>query len=394
MIRRPHVILEALQVRSNPTGTGRGILDLCVSLADQDRGLDFSVLTTEREMFQELVGRSGWRIIDCPQAKGGAFRKAMFTQFQLPGLAKKLGGDLLHSMQFLVPLRCSIPQVATVHDLAWQLYPETIEEPRLSYYRFLVPRSLAKVDAIVANSRSTASRTADFFPQVSGKIHVTMHGTPRWVLDRSCPEALQEREGARPFFLFVGTLEPRKNLTRLLEAYNSFLSGDPARGMPADSLPDLVLVGGRGWKESRLRARMADLRGRGRLKVVDYCDLDELWGYYCGAMALVFPSLDEGFGLPILEAMAAGLPVLTSDRSGTAEVADGKALLVDPENSDEIAAGLARLAFDGDLREKLAADGRVRARELTWSRTAELTLAVYGKLIDIEQNKKGLPTGV
>ena len=392
MIRRPHVVLEALQVRSHPTGTGRGILDLCAALADQDRGLDFSVLTTEREMFQELDGRGGWQVIECPQARGGVLRKALFTQFQLPGLVKKLGGDILHSMQFLAPLWCSIPQVATVHDLAWRLYPETIEEPRLSYYRFLVPRSLAKVDAIVANSRSTASRTEDLFPQVSGKIHVTLHGTPRWVLDRSCPEVHQDREAGRPYFLFVGTLEPRKNLTRLLDAYESFLSGDRARGMPAESLPDLVLVGGRGWKESRLRERMADLRERGRLRVVDYCDLDVLWGYYCGAMALVFPSLDEGFGLPVLEAMAASLPVLTSDRSGTAEVADGKALLVDPENSDEIAAGLTRLAFDGELRNKLASEGRVRALELNWSRTAELTVAVYRKLLDIEQNKKGLPT--
>ncbi len=393
MTSRPQIILEALQVRSNPTGTGRGILDLCAALADQDRGLDFSVLTTGRDMFKDLEGRANWRIIECPRARGGAFRKAWFTQFQLPGLVRRLGGDLLHSMQFLVPLRCSIPQVATVHDLAWLLYPETIGEPRLSYYRFLVPRSLAKVDAIVANSRSTASRTADFFPAAAGKIHVTLHGTPRWVGDRSCPEVLPGRGSVRPYFLFVGTLEPRKNLTRLLDAYDSFLSGDTARGMPVDSLPDLVLVGGRGWKESRLRERVAGLKGRGRLKMVDYCDLDELWGYYCGARALVFPSLDEGFGLPVLEAMAAGIPVLTSDRGGTAEVAAGEALLVDPENPEEIAAGLARLAFDGDLRNKLSAGGRVRARELSWSRTAELTVAVYRELLDIDQNKKGLPTG-
>ena len=168
-------------------------MDLCSALAERDRNLDFTVLATTREMFKELDGCPNWRIVDCPQARGGSLRKALFTQFQLPGLVKKLGGDILHSMQFLAPLRCSIPQVATVHDLAWRLYPETIEEPRLSYYKFLVPRSLAKVDAIVANSRSTASRTEDLFPQVSGKIHVTLHGTPRWVLDRSCHEHAHPR---------------------------------------------------------------------------------------------------------------------------------------------------------------------------------------------------------
>ncbi|MEN8005622.1 MAG: glycosyltransferase family 1 protein [Candidatus Krumholzibacteriota bacterium] len=393
MNRRPRVILEALQVRPNPTGTGRGILDLCAALAEQDRGLDFSVLTTRRELFHDLDGRPGWRVVECPRARGGAFRKAVFTQFMLPGLVKRLGGDLLHCLQFLVPLRCPVPLVATVHDLAWRFFPETIEEPRLSYYRWLVPRSLAKADAVVANSRATASRTVDFFPQVGAKIHVTLHGTPRWVRERSCAEKIPDQAAGRPYFLFVGTLEPRKNLSRLLDAYESFLSSDEVRAQPPDSVPDLVLVGGRGWKESRLRTKIAQLEAGGRLTVVAYCGLDELWNFYCRARALVFPSLDEGFGLPILEAMAAGLPVLTSDRSGTAEVAGGKALLVNPENTAEIAAGLANLAFDEDLRRKLATGGRTRARELTWSRTAEQTVAVYHEMLDIYQDKKGLPAG-
>ncbi len=393
MIRRPHIILEALQVGPSPAGTGRGILDLCVALSEQDRGMDFSVLAADPEMFTELEGRPGWQVVACPRAGGGVFRKAVFTQFQLPRLVKRLGGDLLHCMQFLAPLWCPLPQVATVHDLSWRIYPETIGEPRLSYYRFLVPRSLARVDAIVANSRSTASRTAEFFPHVSKKIHVTLHGTPRWVLNRSRPNSVHHEQAVQPYFLFVGTLEPRKNLPRLLEAYEIFLSGDLVQGMPAETVPDLVLVGGKGWKDSRLRKRMADLTSRGRLRVVDYCDLDDLWEYYCGALALAFPSLDEGFGLPVLEAMAAGLPVLTSDRSGTAEISGGNALLVDPEKSADIAAGLACLASDNDLRIKLIAGGFARVRELTWARTAESTVAVYRKLLDIEQNKKGLPTG-
>jgi glycosyltransferase involved in cell wall biosynthesis len=390
MTKRPHVVLEALQVKKDPAGTGRGIMDLCWALAEKDRNLDFTVLTTAGEIFRDLENRPGWRVRECPQARGGAIQKAMFIQFRLPGLVRRIAGDILHSMQFLVPLRCPCIQVATVHDLAWHLYPETIEEPRRSYYRWLVPRSLAKVDAIVANSRSTAADARRFFPQASRKIHVTPHGTPRWVLDRVCREDPHQEAGGRPFFLFVGTLEPRKNLSRLMDAYEAFLASDAARDVPDDEVPDLVFVGGRGWKNSSQRHRMADLQGRGRLRVMNYVPLDELWDLYCNALALVFPSLHEGFGLPVLEAMTAGLPVLTSNRSGTAEVAGGKALLVDPENPGDIASGLARLAFDADLRQRLAKAGRGQCRKWSWSRTADLTVSVYLQLLKERPGKKGL----
>ena len=379
MSRRPRIILEALQVRHDPAGTGRGILDLCRALAARDRGLDFSVLVTEPEVFGDLGAHPGWDLVPCPGARGGAMRKALFTQMQIPGLVRRLGGDILHCMQFLAPLRCPRPLVATVHDLAWLMYPETVEEPRRTYYRWLVPRTLSRAAAITVNSRATADETARLFPSVERRLRVTPHGTPSWVLDRGPAQILDEAR--RPFFLFVGTMEPRKKLTRLLDAYEIFMAGDDVGGLDSRAIPDLVLVGGKGWKDTGLRSRLATLTEGGKLFIHDYCDDDTLWGLYGSAIALVFPSLHEGFGLPILEAMAAGLPVLTSNRAGMREVAGDKALLVDPENVVEIAEGLRVMAFEPTVRSTYAAAGPARARMWSWSRTADLTEAVYRELL-------------
>lgn len=388
---RPRIVLEALQVQPDPAGTGRGILDLCAALAEKERDLDFSVLTTAPELFAELENRPGWEVVDCPGAGGGNLRKALYTQLGLPGLLRRLKADLLHCMQFIVPLRCPCPLVATVHDLTWVRFPETIGELRRSYYGWMVPRSLAKVDAVVANSRATAADTAGHFPAIAGKIHVTEHGTPRWVLERMGDAGPVVSPRPRPFFLFVGTREPRKNLSRLLDAYTLFLESEQVGQAPPGEVPDLVFAGGKGWKDADWRRRMETLRDGGRLHVLDYCDPDHLWDLYRSAVALVFPSLHEGFGLPVLEAMAAGLPVLTSAQGGTAEVAGGDALLVDPENTAQIAQAMARIAFDGELRASLREAGPVRARGWSWSRTADLTVAVYLDVLERARAKKALP---
>jgi|GEM_PF-285690 len=393
MADRPHVVLEALQVRENPAGTGRGIIDLCVALAARDRGLDFTVLTTTAGLFRELEGKTGWAVREIPTARRGALRKALYTQFGLPNLLRELGADLLHCLQFVAPLRPPCPLVATVHDLAWLDFPGTIEEPRRSYYRWLVPRSLAKADALVTNSEATTRETIRHFPGTAAKIFTTPHGTPRWVLERmDRPDPVTIPQSVTPpYFLFVGTREPRKNLVRLLAAYGEFLGSAAVGAAPPGSVPHLVLVGGRGWKDASVRSTLGQWADEDSVTILDYCDDDVLWGLYRGAQALVFPSLNEGFGLPILEAMAAGLPVLTSDRGGTAEVAGSDALLVNPENVAEIGKAMERLAFDGELRARLGVAGPDRARQWSWARTADLTVDVYNELLDRPEGKKALP---
>jgi len=374
---RPLILLDALLVQPEPTGVGRSILELTRALAARDRGFAFAVLATHPAAFAPLEGAEGWRVIACPGARGGTARKALYTQFRLPALAERLGASLLHSLQFVAPLRLPCPGVVTVHDLAYRRFPGTVEAPRRWYYRALVPATLRRAGLIVTNSQATADDVATQFPAVRERLRVTPFGTPSWVWEQ--PPGRRQGRGVAGPFLFVGTLEPRKNLPRLLEAFRLFRERAEAGGGAAP--PGLTLVGGRGWGDSPLRGPIRALQARGALRLEGYCQPARLWEMYGAARALLFPSLHEGFGFPILEAMAAGLPVLTADRGAMREVAGDAALLVDPDDTEAIAGALARLDRDEALRARLIARGRERARVWSWDRTADATAAVYAELV-------------
>jgi glycosyltransferase involved in cell wall biosynthesis len=178
----------------------------------------------------------------------------------------------------------------------------------------------------------------------------------------------------------VGTLEPRKNLPRLLEAYALFLDRCAERSAGSEP-PDLVLVGARGWQHGDLEPRIRRLQERGKIRLEGYCGPDRLWQHYSSARALLFPSLHEGFGFPILEAMAAKLPVLTSDRGAMREVAGDAAWLVDPENPASIACGLEILHFDPTVRQRLVTAGQHRITLWNWQDTAQKTVSVYRHIL-------------
>jgi glycosyltransferase involved in cell wall biosynthesis len=208
-------------------------------------------------------------------------------------------------------------------------------------------------------------------------VTVTPFGAPSWVW-RQPGGADPAGEGPEAPFLFVGTLEPRKNLGRLLEAYRLLLD---RKAGDAGPVPPLVLAGAPGWGGAGLQRPLHELQARGQLRLEGYCGPDRLWQLYRSARALLFPSLHEGFGFPILEAMAAGLPVLTSARGAMQEVAGDAALLVDPEDPGAIADALQRLQTDARLRLELVTAGWARVRSWTWRRTAEATADVYRRVL-------------
>jgi glycosyltransferase involved in cell wall biosynthesis len=281
--------------------------------------------------------------------------------------------DLYHEPTYLL-LGERIPAVVTVHDLSFVHYPEAHPAGRVRMLDRRLPRSLERARAVITDSEAVRDEIIKRYGIHPEKIRAIPLGVssrfrPR-TTDELSPVLRRFDLVAGGYLLSVGTLEPRKNLVRAVRAYLKL----PAR--LRKRFP-LVVVGARGWHESETLAELAPLVRSGEARVLDYVDAGALTHLYAGAAGVVYPSLYEGFGLPIAEAMASGVPTLTSRVGCMRELANGAAILVDPTDVADIALGLERLLEDPSERERARHAGLARARELTWHRCAEQTLAVY-----------------
>lgn len=302
--------------------------------------------------------------------------RVLWERAMVPLLAQRDRLDLFHGTVNTLPrgLRCR--SVVTVHDLAFLRWPEQVPRKRYRYLSRAVPAAVSAAHRVIAVSAATKFDVVDLLGVDPAKVAVVPLGVEERFQPAPASEVTQHRVNKRlnrPFLLTVGTLEPRKNLPRLLEAFATVQHEIPH---------DLVLVGPEGWLTGSMHERIAALRLGDRLKLTGYVPDDELPVWYSAADALVVPSVYEGFGLPALEAMACGCPVIVSDRSALPEVTGNAAELVDPDSVESIAAGLRRVAIDPGRRRHLAAAGVGRAAGFTWRRTAELTAAVYREAIE------------
>ena len=254
-----------------------------------------------------------------------------------------------------------LPAVVTIHDLVWRRMPETMHPLNRLLDSFYMPLALRRADRVLAVSEDTAMAVRRF----SG--HQQVHAVP--LAARAMSGASEPFHHPRPYFLFVGQKEPRKNLLGLVEGFRRAT----AHGLTEH---DLILVGPEAWKLREL-ASAIDAAGL-RRRVVDLgaVSAPRLAGVYRSCTALVLASFYEGFGLPLLEAMQFGKPVITSDSGAMAEIGGDAALLVDPQRVDDISAALLRLTVDRTAYRRLAASALRRCRRYSWERTAKATLAV------------------
>lgn len=271
--------------------------------------------------------------------------------------------EVLFVPAHVAPLIQPLPAVVTVHDLGYRYFPDAHPLGQRLYLDWSTRFSARAAKRLMADSHATAQDLQRFYNTSPGKITVVYPGRDER-LARVDPAPVRAKYGLpETYLLHVGTLQPRKNLVRLIEAVTR--SGQP-------SAVSLVLAGRAGWLSASITT-LAQERG---VRVLEYVPEEDLAGLYSGATAFVFPSLYEGFGFPVLEAMACGTPVICSNTSSLPEVAGEAALLVDPLNTQALASAIGRVLADADLRAALVGRGFEQIQKFSWEKAARETLAV------------------
>ena len=285
--------------------------------------------------------------------------------------------DVFHSPDYVLPPVSQAKKVVTVHDLSFLRFPEGAEPRLRRYLSAAVPRSVKEADLVLGDSQSTRQDIVELLGVNPDKVEVIYPGVDRAFRPIEDPQALAAARELYhldfPFILSVGTLEPRKNLITLLDAYAALRSGGAVDHK-------LVVAGGKGWLYDGIFSRAAELSIQGDVAFLGYVAEEHLPALYCLSDVMVFPSLYEGFGLPPLEAMACGTPVITSDSSALPEVVGKAALMVPAGDGEALAAAINTLLADSDLRKDLVRKGLLRAAEFSWRASAEKLLTVYERL--------------
>jgi glycosyltransferase involved in cell wall biosynthesis len=339
------------------------------------RGLAFTVLVGGGALPPDVnlpVLRSHW-------PTGRAPVRVAWEQVVQPWVLRRIGADLVHGPAFVSPVLAPCPAVVTIHDLSFLRFPALFRPGNRLYLAVLTRLSARRARRLIAVSAETASEVTRLLRVPAERIDVVYHGVDPTFRPLPAGEvaAFRQRRGLpERFVLFVGTLEPRKNLVRLVEAFARI-----SDGMDGRMRARLVLAGGKGWLYDELFARVEALGLDKEVVFPGYVASDELPLWYNAATVLAYPSLYEGFGLPVLEAQACGTPVLTSNVSSLPEAAGGAALMVDPYDVEALAAGLHRLLVDESLRHELRERGLAHAGQFSWTRTAEETARVYWRAL-------------
>ena len=313
--------------------------------------------------------------------------RILWEQFVQPRALCRAGIDLLHAMAFVGPLVCPCPLVVTVFDLSFLRYPQAFRPGNRLYLRLFTRVSVRRAQRVIAISKHTKADITHWLGVPPDRIEMVYCGVEECFHPLPTEEVLafrQEKGLPEQFLLYVGTLEPRKNLSLLLRAYARLRT---AGGTP----PPLILAGARGWMCEDLFSQVEELGLRDSVHFPGYVSLEELPLWYNAATCFVYPSLYEGFGLPPLEAMACGTPVLSSDAASLPEVVGDAGLLLDPLDEEVWARELARVLGRPDLRRELAERGLDRARRFNWGRAAEETVHVYRCALAGTTNVQTLP---
>jgi len=355
----PPVLINGSFLIPQPTGISAYTLNLLPSLSS----LKPTLLTS-----QPIPPYHCYQIRDRLNPDYGTiahFRRLLWTQQQLPKIYQRLKAQLLFSPIPEAPLYSQCRYIVTVHDLIPLRYPKRFS-PLIPYFRFYVPQVLHQAQHIICNSQATADDIIHFWQIPAHKITPIPLGYNQTLFYPSS----QQRDGQ--YFLHIGRPDPHKNVGRLIDAFAQI----------PDTNYQLWLIGPPDSRYTpKLQQKATELGLRDRVHFLNYISHSQLPEIIRGATALVFPSLWEGFGLPVLEAMGCGTPVITSNCASLPEVAGDAAILVNPTNTEEMANAMITLANNSDLRQKLREWGLKRASQFSWEKTGSATVKILKQFL-------------
>jgi glycosyltransferase involved in cell wall biosynthesis len=375
MADRRLIAFDASSVPPRPAGAGVYTLQLIRALTRLDSEHEYVVYARSHAV--PMLEGLGPRCTVVDIGKKSRAARLLWEQVALPLDLRRRGARLLHSPHHTAPFWAPCPRVVTLHDVTFFILPERYPLIRRLYFQVLTILAARRAKAVLVPSASVAEEARPFLGIPSSRLAVTHEGVDE-VFRRIEPEAARavaERYGLpEGYLLSLGTREPGKNREAILWAMRYLLD--------LGFEPHLAVVGQAAWGAGDEGAMVERLGLEGRVHFTGYVDQADLPAIYSAASVFVFPSLHEGFGLPVLEAMACGTPVVTSATSSLPEVAGDAAVLVDPRDAHAIADAIARIWGDADEAERLRRAGIERASKFSWDACAEATLAVYRRVLD------------
>jgi glycosyltransferase involved in cell wall biosynthesis len=371
----PRVLVDATAVPADRGALGRYVDGLVAALDAAGADLAVACQRADEERYGRLV--PGATIVAGPTAIAHRPARLAWEQTGLPLVAQQVGADVLHIPQSTIPLRPGVPVVVTIHDLTFFTEPDAHSPVSATFYKSAIRTSARRATRLLVPSKATRDELVRVLGADPTRIDVAYHGVDHTLFHRPDEDqirAVSDRLGlhGKPYVAYLGTLEPRKNVPELIAGWSAAVAD-------MDDPPALVLGGGSGWSEEVDEA-VAAVPARLRLVRPGYLRFRDLPGYLGGALMAVFPSHGEGFGLPVLEAMACSAPVLTTHRTSLPEVGGDAVAYTEPD-AESIRNGLRALLDDPVKREALGAAGHARAQEFTWAASAEAHLASYQRAV-------------
>ncbi len=376
-----HVAINAQLVSFSASyrnaGVSRYTYRLIEGLARRSTGARYSVFVTAQDAARaEAFRGSAVELVPARWPTARPQQRILWEQLALPGLLRRIGADVFHSPVNVLPERLPCPAVVTIHDLAFLAYPQYFRPGQRLYQRVFTARSARAAARVIAVSEATKRDIVarlGIAPEKVRVVYPAIDARFQPVRDEARLAAFrQEHHLPERFLLYLGTLEPRKNLLTLLEAYAMLRAGNEAA-------PPLVLAGAKGWYYQDLFARVRTLGLERAITFAGYVRDEDQPLWYAAADLFIYPSLYEGFGLPVAEALACGAPVVTSNVSSLPEAAGDVAVLVDPHQPAALAHAMQSVLLSDDTRRQMAARGPAWAGRFTVERVAAECEVVYAE---------------